>query len=215
MMKHIHLIIYIAVLTVLAACSETQYDETRIPSLNRRYINVSTSKLSFPSTSSRDIIHITSSDALKIKSKPDWLTLIQISSEESLTLLASVEDNNTIEPKQGILLISTTDKVITKSIEVTQDCKYEREELQSLELNYSGGTNFISLPLKTDEKWSLIKDGSWFMVNKTSGTGYAHIVVSTQFFNTSGLTRFGKITLVTAEKIYIIPVYQPSSPLVK
>ena len=96
-MKLSHLI-YLTVLAVFAACSESEYNGTRMPSLSKHYLNVTNTKLTFPSAESHQTIKVESDDTpWKVTVPVDWMTATPESGNTSAIVTFSSQTNNSAD----------------------------------------------------------------------------------------------------------------------
>ena len=167
--------------------------------------NVSTNDLHFDSFAGSKTWNVTSNDSWRITSYPEWLTLDCTSGTGNATIKASVKENNTTTPLNGKIILSTTDNIVTHTINVSQDAKTIDFNLPTLLFSYMADSQKFSFT--TDGNWSMASDADWFTIDKSSGSGDATITVSVTE-NMSAEERLGTITLNIVDQSYIINVHQ-------
>lgn len=91
-------LLYITTLLLLASCSESEYNGTRTPSLNRRYLHVSTTSLSFDAQSSSKKVNIESDQTdWNITIPVDWVFVNPKSGNNSATVDFTTQLNNSAD----------------------------------------------------------------------------------------------------------------------
>lgn len=168
-------------------------------------LNVLPSNVSFTSFAGNKSLTITSNNKWTITSKPEWVNVDKTSGEGDAAIKMSTAENNTTSERNGEIIISTDDGVISKTINVKQEAKTVDYGDASLDFNYSAGSQSISFT--TDGNWSLTKSAEWFSVDKTSGSGSTTLNITVKENNTTA-KRDGVISLQIAGKPFTITIHQ-------
>lgn len=166
---------------------------------------VSTEKLEYDSSGGSKSFEISSNSSWQITSCPEWVDLSAKNGEGNTKITATVKENNSTTQLTGKIELSTTDKVITRTINVSQSAKYVDFNVPSLSFTYEKGSK--SFAFSTDGNWSVAKDVDWISIDKQTGKGNATIVVSVQE-NMTLSDRSGTINLTIADQTYKVMVYQ-------
>ena len=91
-------LLYISALLTIIGCSESEYNGTRTPSLNRRYLNVPTTSLSFDAQPSSKSVKIESDQTdWNITIPTSWVTANPMSGNTSMPADFSVQLNNSAD----------------------------------------------------------------------------------------------------------------------
>lgn len=91
-------LLYISALLFVAGCTESEYDGTRKPSLNRRYLNVPQASLTFDAQpSSRKLLIESDQTDWQISIPTDWVTANQTSGNTSMSVDFSAQLNNSAD----------------------------------------------------------------------------------------------------------------------
>lgn len=166
---------------------------------------VSTENLEYDSSGGSKSFEISSNSSWQITSCPEWVDLSAKNGEGNTRITATVKENNSTTQLTGKIELSTTDKVIARTINVKQAAKYVDFNVPSLSFTYEKGSK--SFAFSTDGNWSVAKDVDWISLDKQTGKGNATIVVSVQE-NMTLSDRSGSINLTIADQTYRINVYQ-------
>lgn len=166
---------------------------------------VSTENLEYDSSGGSKSFEISSNSSWQITSCPEWVYLSAKNGEGNTKITATVKENNSTTQLTGKIELSTTDKVITRTINVSQSAKYVDFNVPSLSFTYEKGSK--SFAFSTDGNWSVAKDVDWISIDKQTGKGNATIVVSVQE-NMTLSDRSGTINLTIADQTYKVMVYQ-------
>lgn len=168
-------------------------------------LSIQENSLSFDSYSSSKTLDITSNADWSISEKPEWVAISTVSGSGNAALSLTVSDNSSTSVRQGKIIISTTDNVVTKQIDIIQAAKHVDYADASLTYGYSASTQSVSLT--TDASWTVENDQNWISVDKYSGSGSASLNISVEE-NNSTETRMGVIILHIADCTYTISITQ-------
>lgn len=92
------ILFYISSILLLASCSESEYNGTRIPSLNRRYLSVPSTSLSFDAQPSTKKLSIESDQTdWKIDIPADWVSVNPTSGNNSMSVDFTAQLNNSAD----------------------------------------------------------------------------------------------------------------------
>lgn len=168
-------------------------------------LSIQENSLSFDSYSSSKTLDITSNADWSISEKPEWVAISTISGSGNAALSLTVSDNSSTSVRQGKIIISTTDNVVTKQIYIIQAAKHVDYTDTSLTYGYSASTQNVSFT--TDALWTVENDQNWISVDKYSGSGSASLNISVEE-NKSTETRMGVVILHIADCTYTISITQ-------
>lgn len=168
-------------------------------------LDVSNTTASFDSFGGTQSVTITSNETWQVTSKPDWADLSNTKGEGNGDIQITISENNTTTTKNGDIVITTIDKVTSKTIHVTQNAKHVEYKDATLSYGYNASSQTVSFT--TDGNWTLTKDANWFSVDKTSGSGSATLSITVEENNTTA-SRSGNILLTIAGQPYSITVNQ-------
>lgn len=168
-------------------------------------LSIQENSLSFDSYSSSKTLDITSNADWSISEKPEWVAISTLSGSGNAVLSLTVSDNSSTSVRQGKIIISTTDNVVTKQIDIIQAAKHVDYTDASLTYGYSASTQSVSFT--TDASWTVENDQNWINVDKYSGSGSASLNISVEE-NNSTETRMGVVILHIADCTYTISITQ-------
>lgn len=168
-------------------------------------LSIQENSLSFDSYSSSKTLDITSNADWSISEKPEWVAISTLSGSGNAVLSLTVSDNSSTSVRQGKIIISTTDNVVTKQIDIIQAAKHVDYTDASLTYGYSASTQSVSFT--TDASWTVENDQNWISVDKYSGSGSASLNISVEE-NNSTETRMGVVILHIADCTYTISITQ-------
>lgn len=150
------ILIYILTLLFFASCSESLYDGSRIPSLNKRYLSVSSGKLTFDARPSSKKVHIESDQTdWQITIPADWIIASKYSGSSSAEIDFTAKLNNSADTSR-VCVVSVNSAVSDWNrsipIVVTQDknVPYINLEASSLVASASKQTLFFSVDTNTE-----------------------------------------------------------------
>lgn len=168
-------------------------------------LSIQENSLSFDSYSSSKTLDITSNADWSISEKPEWVAISTLTGSGNAVLSLTVSDNSSTSVRQGKIIISTTDNVVTKQIDIIQAAKHVDYTDASLTYGYSASTQSVSFT--TDASWTVENDQNWISVDKYSGSGSASLNISVEE-NNSTETRMGVVILHIADCTYTISITQ-------
>ena len=136
----------------------------------------------------------------------DWFSTDRTSGSGSATLTITVEENNTLDIRDGQITLLIADQSYTISIH--QECKYLT--LSSSAFNFEAPASSVKLSISSNTDWiGKIKEGSeWISITPTSGTNNAEITINVAENNTAN-NRSTKLEIeIPNVHIYIVDVIQ-------
>lgn len=136
----------------------------------------------------------------------DWFSTDRTSGSGSATLTITVEENNTLDTRDGQISLLIADQSYTISIH--QECKYLT--LSSSAFTFEAPASSVNLSISSNTDWICkIREGSeWITITPTSGTNNADITINVAENNTVN-NRSGKIEIeIPNIHTYIVDVLQ-------
>ena len=136
----------------------------------------------------------------------DWFSVNRTSGSGSATLTITVEENNTLDTRDGQISLLIADQSYT--IAIHQECKYLT--LSSSAFTFEAPASSVKVSISSNTDWiGKIKEGSeWITITPTSGTNNADIVINVAENNTAN-NRSGKIEIeIPNVHTYIVDILQ-------
>lgn len=168
-------------------------------------LSASQNTVSFNSYGGEKSLTIQSNDSWQVVFQPEWVNISTTTGSGNGTIQISTSENNTTTAKRGEIVITSKDNVASVTILVEQEAKYVDYSDATLTYGYNPGSQQISF--KTNGNWSLTKEGDWFSVDRTTGSGDATLTITVEE-NNSINSREGTISLLIADKAFIIKILQ-------
>ena len=181
-------------------CSESEYNETRTPSMSRRYLHVPVSTLNFSSDKSSKSVSIESDEtAWKINIPANWLSVNSATGTSSSNVEFSVQANNTADTSRvciAEIMSDVTDWNRTFPITVTQASETPYITLEQKELVCTASTQTQEIAISCNTSYTISNNASnWLHVVSYSPTSLSLKIDE----NNTDSERSGVIVL-TAEK---------------
>ena len=174
-----------------------------------KYVNLPSSSFTFEAEKSTTIVSLTSNTqwSAHVSDGSAWLSISPSTGRENCELAITVAENNTASARHGKITI-TIPGVHTYIIDVTQNHKYIKTDMSSVNFTQTGGQ--ITFNVTTNGTYEISKIGTWFGYIKN---GNAITVVAQE--NTDSESRTGAIilkmiNLEAGEYSVMIPVAQSS-----
>lgn len=152
-----------------------------------KYLNISSDAFHFTSQVGYTNVSISSNTSwnARVKDKPNWLIVTPSSGSKNADITIGVSENNTPDQRTGVVEVEIPG-VKTYIINITQDGKFIKTDMSSVEFTSSGGT--VVLNVTTDGTFEVSKSGSWFGYTR-NGTAITVVAPS----NNTGAERTGSI----------------------
>lgn len=171
------------------------------------YIESSIDKLDFSSKVQSTNLNIYSNTSWTIESYPEWVSLSAVNGDGNGTVKITTEENHSVNPRTGELVITKEALDISSIVQITQKGKYF-----SLENSYMEFPHYASsqvLKLNSELKWKSLVSQEWITTNPQSGNVGGYINVSVLDNNTYE-EREGNVTFMVNGKSTILSVHQLS-----
>lgn len=154
-----------------------------------KYLNLSSSAFTFEAEKSTTIVSLASNTqwSAEVSEGTEWISISPVTGRENSDLVITVAENNTASARHGKVLV-TIPGVHTYIIDVTQNHKYIRTDMSSVNFTQTGGQ--ITFNVTTNGTYEISKIGTWFGYIKN---GNAITVVAPE--NTTGSERSGALML--------------------
>lgn len=136
----------------------------------------------------------------------DWFSVDKTTGSGDATITITVDENNTLSPRQGILSLVIADKSFI--VQIYQSFKYLN--ISSSEFTFTANPGNTKLSIESNTQWSAkIIDGvDWIMLTPQNGSENAEITINVTE-NKTITPRFGKIELdIPNVQTYIIDIIQ-------
>lgn len=152
-----------------------------------KYLNMSSDAFHFTSQVGYTNVSISSNTSwnARVKDRPNWLIVTPSSGSKNADITIGVSENNTPDQRTGVVEVEIPG-VKTYIINITQDGKFIKTDMSSVEFTSSGGT--VVLNVTTDGTFEVSKSGSWFGYTR-NGTAITVVAPS----NNTGAERTGSI----------------------
>lgn len=194
MMKRI--LLYISALFILAGCTESEYDGTRTPSLNRRYLYVPTNSLSFDAQPSSKKVNVEADQTDWTISVPaKWVTVNPTSGSTSTAVDFSAQLNNSADTSRvcvATVVSNVSDWNSSFPITITQGKNTPYITLTEKAIVCSATQQSLSFSVSSNTEYTIENTGaSWLHVNSHSATSVNFSVDE----NNTGIERTAILTL--------------------
>ena len=136
----------------------------------------------------------------------DWFSTDRTSGSGSATLTITVEENNTLDIRDGQITLLIADQSYT--IAIHQECKYLTLSSSAFTFDAQAGSVQLSISSNTDWTGTISEGSDWITITPTSGTNNADITINVAENNTVN-NRSGKIEIeIPNVHTYIVDVMQ-------
>ena len=156
-----------------------------------KFFTVDFSNSDFGSKESSLLIEISTDDTwtAAVENEVPWITLSQASGYRSVSLVASLADNPSVNARSAAIIIEATNDKSVK-IPVTQAARYMTVDHQKLSFYEDGGTS-EDITIDTDAQYSITCSDAWLSVTE-KGNG---VFTVTAEQNTTKEMRAGSVTI--------------------
>lgn len=171
-----------------------------------KHVDYSDAALTYGYAQGSQDISFTTDGNWSLTKDSEWLVVDKTSGSGSATLTITVEENNTLDTRDGQISLLIADQSYTISIH--QECKYLT--LSSSAFTFEAPASSVNLSISSNTDWiGKIKEGSeWITITPTSGTNNADITINVAENNTVN-NRSGKIEIeIPNIHTYIVDVLQ-------
>lgn len=171
-----------------------------------KHVDYSDAALTYGYAQGSQYISFTTDGNWSLTKDADWFSVNRVSGSGSATLTITVEENNTLDTRDGKITLLIADQSYTISIH--QECKYLT--LSSSAFTFEAPASSVNLSISSNTDWICkIREGSeWIIITPTSGTNNADITINVAENNTVN-NRSGKIEIeIPNIHTYIVDVLQ-------
>lgn len=128
---------------------------------DRKYLSLSSSAFTFNADGGKAILSIGANTewAVSVEEGNEWISLSSLQGSENSDLSISVSENKTSGKRRGKIAV-TIPNVKTYVVEVVQERRYIKADMQSVDFLKSGGR--ISFTVTSDWTYKVTRLGSWF-----------------------------------------------------
>lgn len=171
-----------------------------------KHVDYSDAALTYGYAQGSQDISFTTDGHWSLTKDADWFSTDRTSGSGSATLTITVEENNTLDIRDGQITLLIADQYYTISIH--QECKYLT--LSSSAFTFEAPASSVNLSISSNTDWICkIREGSeWITITPTSGTNNAGITINVAENNTVN-NRSGKIEIeIPNIHTYIVDVLQ-------
>lgn len=194
MMKKV--IIYILYAFIIVGCTESTFDATRTPSLNRRFLNVPVSTLNFMSEASTKSIRIESDETpWKVNVPSSWLSISPSTGNSSTDIQFTTQLNNSADTSRVCvteIISEANDWERSFPVTITQEKAVPYLEFENTSLTIDSREQSKNISISSNTDFSIINNAeNWLHVVSQSANG---IILNIDENNTSD-ERIGIITI--------------------
>lgn len=200
------IIVYILTILFFASCSESEYNAMRTPSLNRRYLYVSSSTLDFTSSASKKTLNI-EADATpwKITIPTSWATVNKATGNNSDVVEFSVELNNSADTSRVCIADISSDVndwAHSYAVTLTQEKASPYLQLSESSLMLDGKKQIQNVEISSNVKYNVQSSADWLSIVSHS----EKVIEFSVQENTTGNSRSAQVSLSTTgiNKVIII-----------
>jgi hypothetical protein len=156
-----------------------------------KYFTVDFSDSDFGSKESKLSIEISTDDkwTAKVENNAEWITLSQTGGDGSISLVATIADNPSVNDRTAAIVIETINGKSVR-IPVTQAARYLTVDHQKISFYETGGTS-EDITINTDAQYSITCHDAWLTVTEK---GYGVFNVSAAENSTKEM-RVGTVTI--------------------
>ncbi|MCI4648516.1 GEVED domain-containing protein [Phaeodactylibacter sp.] len=159
------------------------------------FLNVSPPNLSFPASGGSSSLMVSSNTSWTVVDDTAWIIVNSPNGSGSSTLNVDCSPYTGLVPRTANITIATTDGLIVRQVQVTQQPADPLLEISPAVLNFGANGGSASVNVTSNQDWVVGSPGvSWFQIPMTSGTGNGAITVQCNP-NTNNNSRSGTVTL--------------------
>ncbi len=174
---------------------------------------INPSALNYVSTGGIQVLSITSNLNWSISGLPSWLSVATTSGFAHNQVVFTANANNTISGRSATIMVSSSNPVITQTLNITQSGASEVLIVNTNTLNFPSSGNISSINITANTPWTINNIYSWLSISGISGSGNGAISV-VAFSNSSVTGRSGSFTITGTTKNQIVSVNQNASSAV-
>ncbi|MCQ2113481.1 MAG: hypothetical protein MJY52_00240 [Bacteroidaceae bacterium] len=199
---------YIIPIFILTGCSESEYNTSRTPSFNRRYLQVKTTALHFMSNASTHSLTVEADDTpWKINIPTSWATVNKWSGTDSESVDFSVEPNNSADTSRvcvADISADVPDWSRSYAVTLTQAKATPYIQLSQTSLTVDGKSQNQRITLITNVKYKAQSNVDWLSIVNFDDSGIDFSIQE----NTTGNARSTQVSLAASGVSAILTVVQ-------
>ena len=162
--------------------------------------------LEFNYTAGTQSVSFTTDGNWSLTQDADWFSVDRTSGSGSATLTITVEENNTLDIRDGQITLLIADQSYT--IAIHQECKYLTLSSSAFTFDAQAGSVQLSISSNTDWTGTISEGGDWIAITPASGTNNANMTISVAENKTVN-NRSGKIEIeIPNVNTYVVEVLQ-------
>lgn len=167
------LFLYITVLFLISGCAESEYDGSRVNSLNRRYLSVSVKELAFDAVASSRQVNVEADQTeWKIDAPVKWLEVTPLSGNSSAVVNISAQENKSADVSRAcIVTVNSNENDWSQSFPITVTQDKNTPYIQTVEKNItcSAIRQDVAFYLKSNTEYSIDNTGwEWLHIKKAT-----------------------------------------------
>lgn len=160
-------------LTFVTSCSESDYDGSRVNSLNKRFLSVSTKELAFSAAASSQRVKVEADQTeWAINAPAKWIEVTPESGNSSTVVKLSVHENKSADVSRAcIVTVSSNESDWSQSFPISVTQERNTPYIQTVEKNVtcSAMQQEVMFPVKSNTEYSLDNTGwEWLHVKSSS-----------------------------------------------
>lgn len=142
------------------------------------FLNVTPLNLSFPSIGGSSGISLSSNTSWTVTDNASWISVTPSSGTGNNTLTVDCGVYTGLVPRTSEITIATTDGLIVRQVQVTQQPADPILEINPVVLNFVANGGNASVSVTSNQDWIVGTPGvSWFQIPTAGGTGNGAITV--------------------------------------
>lgn len=202
------IIVYFLTILFFASCSESEYNAMRTPSLNRRYLYVSSSTLDFTSSASQKTLNI-EADATpwKITVPTSWATVNKATGNSSDVVEFSVELNNSADTSRVCIADISSDVndwARSYTVTLTQEKASPYIQLSESSMMLDGKKQIQNVEISSNVKYNIQSSADWLSIVSHS----EKVIEFSVQENTTGNSRSAQVSLSATGINKVITIVQ-------
>ena len=151
--------LFIMALTFVTSCSESDYDGSRVNSLNKRFLSVSTKELAFSAAASSQRVKVEADQTeWAINAPAKWIDVTPESGNSSTVVKLSVHENKSADVSRAcIVTVSSNESDWSQSFPISVTQERNTPYIQAVERNVtcSAMQQEVMFPVKSNTEYSI------------------------------------------------------------
>lgn len=171
-----------------------------------KHVDYSDAALTYGYAQGSQDISFTTDGNWSLTKDSEWLVVDKTSGSGSATLTITVEENNTLDTRDGQISLLIADQSYT--IAIHQECKYLTLSSSAFTFDAQAGSVQLSISSNTDWTGTISEGSDWIAITPASGTNNANMTISVAENKTVN-NRSGKIEIeIPNVNTYVVEVLQ-------